>query len=78
MTKYDKPEQITMRTARAMNNMTLKDASEKLGVHENTLRNWEKDSTDIGYHMAMKVADLYKLPHEFIFFGLDTTLSCEN
>ena len=69
MTKYDKPEQITMRTARAMNNMTLKDASEKLGVHENTLRNWEKDSTNIPAEKIRRIIDLYGVSFEHLFFG---------
>lgn len=76
MTSNDKI-QISIRSARVNAGLNMEEASKKLGVHVNTLRNWEKDSTNIEYHMAKKMAKLYNISDEFIFFGKDTTISCK-
>ena len=69
--------QISIRSARVNAGLNMEEASKILGVHVNTLRNWEKDSTNIEYHMAKKMANLYKVSDEFLFFGKDTTISCK-
>ena len=48
--------QISIRSARVNAGLNMEEASKILGVHVNTLRNWEKDSTNIEYHMAKKMA----------------------
>lgn len=77
MTQIGNIPKITPRSARVNAGMTIAYAAEKLGIHPNTLRNWEKDSSNIEYSMAKKIAELYGYPVDFINFGVDTTLSCE-
>ena len=77
MTQNGKIPKITLRSARVNAGMTVAEAAEKLGIHPNTLRNWEKDSSNIEYNMAKKIAELYGYPADLIYFGFDTTISCE-
>ena len=77
MLKDNKKFKITIRSARVNKGLTQEQASKALGIHETTLLRWEKDSTNIEYHMAKKMAELYKVSDEFLFFGKDTTISCK-
>ena len=68
---------ISLKSARVNAGLTIAQSSEKLGIHPNTLRNWEKDSSNIEHKMANKIAEIYGYPVDLIYFGKDTTLSCE-
>ena len=48
-------EKISLRTARAISNLTLKKASELSGISTRTIRNWETDTK------ALEKADLRKV-----------------
>ena len=49
--------------------LSQKEASKRLGVSIDTLRNWESDSSNITYKQIQKIATTYKIPESYIFFG---------
>ena len=52
-----------------------KEASKCLGVSIDTLRNWESDSSNIPYKQIQKIANTYKIPQAYIFFGSKSAFS---
>lgn len=60
---------ISLRTARVNANLTLIEASNKLGINKDTLSRIERDSTDIPLSLMNKMVVLYKIPIENIYFG---------
>lgn len=65
----------TLRTLRIKSGLTQKAASNKLGIHETTLRSWEKDSSNIGYSDIQKIESVYGIEQEYIFFGKESAFS---
>lgn len=63
------PPKITLEAARINANLTLDEAAKALGVHKNTLINWEKDSSNIKISYLSKISEVYKYPTDYIFFG---------
>lgn len=59
---------ITPRAARTNAGMTQAEVALNLGVTRETVKNYETGRTKIPLEMAMKMADLYKIPMENIKF----------
>lgn len=60
---------ITLEAARVNCGYTLTQAAEKLGIHRDTLHNYEKDSTNVPRTFMVKAEELYGVPIKHIFFG---------
>lgn len=70
MTDQGKPVIIiTLEAARKNIGYSQKEAAEKLNMHYQTLASLEKDSSDISFQEMNKIADLYRIPKDNIFFG---------
>lgn len=63
---------ITMRAARTNRGLTQKQAAELLGIHEITLFNYEKDSTNIPRLVFIQIEKAYGIPIENIYFGKES------
>lgn len=60
---------ITMEAARRNVGYSQNDAAKLMGVHPQTISAWEKDSTNLSITEVNKIASIYKLPIDMIFFG---------
>ena len=49
--------------------MSLKDASEYVGINYQTLSKYEHDSSNIPMSLLSKLSVLYNVPTEYIFLG---------
>lgn len=63
------PPKITLEAARINAKLTLEEAATALGIHKQTLFNWERDSSSIKVSFLPKIAEVYKYPTDYIFFG---------
>lgn len=61
--------QISLRAARVNVNLTQKEAAEKIGVHQQTIAKYEKDSTKIPMDLLRQLGELYKVRLDHIFLG---------
>lgn len=59
---------ITLKAARVNAGLTQKEAAEKLGVAQSTLRNWENGSTDPKLPQFMALCRIYDVGCDNIFF----------
>lgn len=64
---------ITLKAARINVGLNQEDAAKKIGVHESTLRNWEKgkcfpDAVQIG-----KIEEIYKIQFSDIIFLINNS-----
>ena len=59
--------QISLRAARVNVNLTQKEVAEKLGVHQQTIAKYEKDSTKIPMDLLRQLSELYKVKLNHIF-----------
>lgn len=59
----------TIKDLRARAGMSQASAAKKLGVSEPTLRKWEDNSSVIPYKDMQRIADIYHIPLDYIFFG---------
>lgn len=59
---------ITLKAARVNAGLTQKEAAEKIGVAQSTLRNWENGSTDPKLAQFMMMCQLYNVSCDNIFF----------
>lgn len=50
-------------------------AANKLGISEPTLRKWENDSSILQYKDMLRVAEMYNIPLDYIFFGPNNAFS---
>lgn len=50
-------------------NLTQKEVAEKLGVHQQTIAKYEKDSTKIPMNLLQQLSALYKVELNHIFLG---------
>lgn len=66
--------QISLKSARLNCGLTLKDASEMVGIHHQTLSKYEKDSSDISISLLDKLSYLYQIPKDYIFLGKEYEL----
>lgn len=53
----------------------LRDAAKILNIHENTLRNWERNPGSVRYVDVLKLAELYGVTPEDIDFSTPKTIS---
>lgn len=60
---------ITMEAARRNAGYSQNDVAKLMGVHPQTISAWEKDSTNLSIAEVNKIASIYKLPTDMIFFG---------
>lgn len=58
---------ITIKAARVNAGLTQKEAAKKLGISNQTLSEYEKNSKQIRFEMFEKMSKLYGIPMEFIF-----------
>lgn len=59
----------TIRDLRIRANMSQADAAKALGISEPTLRKWETDSSMLTFNNMQRIAELYGIPLDYIFFG---------
>lgn len=50
-------------------------AASKFGISEPTLRKWENDSSVLQYKDMLRVAEMYNIPLDYIFFGPNNAFS---
>ena len=66
--------QISLKSARLNCGLTLKEASNMVGVHHQTLSKYEKDSSNISISLLDKLSVLYQVPKDYIFLGKEYEL----
>lgn len=60
---------ITLEAARKNAGYSQKEAAKELNMHYQTLASLERDSTNISLPDMNKLACLYKVPKDMLFFG---------
>lgn len=65
----------TIRDLRIRANMSQNSAAKVLGISEPTLRKWENDSSSLTFRNMQRIAELYNVPLDYIFFGPDNAFS---
>ena len=58
-----------LKSLRVKRNLSLKQVSQKLSIHFNTLSKYEKDASDMNLGLLEKILDLYQID-ELIFFKM--------
>jgi transcriptional regulator with XRE-family HTH domain len=61
--------QVTLRAARVNLGLTRKEAAQYLGVHYETLANYECNSTKIPVSVFKRAQDVYGVPSENFYLG---------
>lgn len=61
--------QITLKAARVNADLTVKNASKRLGISPTTLIKWEKNPGNLTPIQQKKIQDVYEFPTDNIFFG---------
>lgn len=61
---------LTLEAARHNAGYSQSEAAARLNVHPQTLASWEKDSSKLSYIEANKLAELYGVSTDILFFGL--------
>ena len=61
--------QISLSAARDNAGFSSKDAAKMVGIHQQTLLKYEKDSTDIPISLLNDLSNLYQIPTDLIFLG---------
>lgn len=72
-----KDVKLTLEAARINAGYTQAQAANALGLKSTTLAGWEKDSTRLSYIEAHRLAKLYGITPDLLFFGKNTTLLVE-
>ncbi len=67
--------QITPAAARVNAGLTQEEAAKLIGVSKQTINNWESGKTIPGTDKAQVMADLYRMPLQFIIFGKKSTVA---
>ena len=60
---------LTLEAARHNAGYSQNEAAAKLNVHPQTLASWERDSSKLSYIEANKLANLYGISTDVLFFG---------
>ena len=66
------PPKIKLKAARINAEFSAKEVAEKVGKNHQTILSYEKDSTEIPMSLAIKLAEIYDYPIDFIFLGKTT------
>jgi len=61
-----------MRAARVNAGLSQLEAAKQLGINKDTLWRYEKDNSNLSRNVIEKVENLYKIPSNNIFFGLES------
>jgi transcriptional regulator with XRE-family HTH domain len=71
---------FTLRAARVNAGMRLIEAAKHFGINKDTLSKYERDSTNIPRSIFIKIEDIYKIPVDYIFFGVESDFfrNCKN
>lgn len=67
--------QITLEAARVNMGYNAQEAAKKLDIHWQTLRKYEKDSSDLPVSLLKKMVLMYRIPEDHIFLGSDIELT---
>lgn len=62
------PIKISLKAARVNANLTLKEASDKIGVCETTLIKWEKNPSIVKGEYQKRISETYNIPIDCIIF----------
>lgn len=62
-----------MRQWRLAKELTINDMAEACGVHPNTYALWEKNPESVKVKDALKIAEVFGVPVDEIFFKSDAT-----
>lgn len=65
----DENIKLTLEAARHNVGYSQNEAAAKLNVHPQTLASWERDSSKLSYVEANKLASLYGVSTDILFFG---------
>lgn len=65
----------TLRSLRIKFGYKQDEMAKILGVHVQTLRAWEVDSSEISYSMIKKIEEIFGIPQDYIFFGRQDAFS---
>ncbi|RNC29780.1 MAG: HTH-type transcriptional regulator ImmR [Candidatus Dichloromethanomonas elyunquensis] len=65
----------TLRSLRIKFNYTQEKAASLLDISVPTLRNWERDSSNVPYHMIERFEKIYGTSQDYIFFGDEVAFS---
>jgi len=65
---------ITLRTARVLRGLTVKQVAEKTGKCVDTISKYEKDSSNIPRDLSIELIRLYNVPENIIYFGKESDL----
>lgn len=57
---------ITIKAARVNAGLTQEAAAKRLGISQDTLAKYEKESGKMSLEMFNKISDLYKMPKKFL------------
>lgn len=57
---------ISIKAARVNAGLTQKAAAKRLGISQDTLAKYEKESGKMSLEMFNKISDLYKIPKKFL------------
>ena len=60
---------MTLKALRARVNLSRREVAEKLGIHQQSLYNWEKNSEKLPLEIAKKLSELYQYPIKYIYVG---------
>lgn len=63
---------ITLRAARVNAGLRLVEAAQKFGINKDTLSKYEKDSTNIPRSIFINIENIYGIPVDNIFFGIES------
>lgn len=63
---------ITLRAARVNAGFNLIDAAHRFDINKDTLSKYERDSTNIPRSFFVKIEEVYKIPVDNIFFGVES------
>ena len=66
------PPKIKLKAARINAEFSAKEVAEIVGKNHQTILSYEKDSTKIPMSLAIKLAEIYDYPIDFIFLGKTT------
>lgn len=71
------PQEVkhTVKDLRIRANMSQSAAAKALGISEPTLRKWEADSSMLTFSDMQRIAKLYGISLDYIFFGPDNAFS---
>lgn len=80
MSNYRVPNNVkhTIRDLRVRAGLSQSEAAKELNISRTTLQTWEKDPTKLSIRDINVIARLYKIPIDYIFFGINNAFSVKN